>query len=118
MNKVQEAIKMIKEFRDLLNTIVNDGVNTDGDADILYSTDIENGRDLLNRTSNFENLLSEAEPVSTFNSRSTFSGPTEAVDLINQQADPIEALLAVVRANVEIGEFGFAADVIRDFGLQ
>ncbi|MEB0032887.1 hypothetical protein QN372_19235 [Undibacterium sp. RTI2.1] len=58
----------------------------------------------------------EMEAIPVFDAGRQFDSPTEAIALIMQQSNPTEALLAVVRANVEAGECGFASEVIRDFG--
>lgn len=141
ISAMQLAVEVIEELRYRLHTIVNDGVNTDGEADILYYFDIEQGRELLSRTSNFKDLLGvatedrkntqetdelqaqasntnldEDAATSNFDPGKSFDSPTEAIDLIQQQPDQIEALLAVVRANVQHSEFGFASEVIREFG--
>lgn len=51
----------------------------------------------------------------TFNPHAEFSSPTEAINLIAAQPDLLEAMLSVVRSNVEIGKFGFASQVVNDF---
>jgi hypothetical protein len=58
-------------------------------------------------------------PIETmnFDPGASFDSPRQAVDLINLQPNPIDALLAVVKANVEYSEFGFASEVISEFGL-
>lgn len=47
-----------------------------------------------------------------------FESVNEAVDMILDQDRPEEALLAVVRANVNFGEFGFAGEVLQEYGSR
>jgi hypothetical protein len=56
--------------------------------------------------------------VTKFDAGQQFDSPGEAVALILTQNDPMEALLAVVRANVEVDEFGFASEVVSEYGVQ
>ena len=51
-----------------------------------------------------------------FNPDSEFTSPADAVKQIRQQPDPLAALMAVVKANVEKSEFGFASEVILEWG--
>lgn len=51
----------------------------------------------------------------TFDPAAQFDSVEQALALIQAQASPTEALMAVVRANLAMEENGFAADLIRDF---
>lgn len=53
----------------------------------------------------------------SFSPERHFNSPIEAVELINQQPVPVDALLAVVRANIELEEFDFASDVVQEYGV-
>lgn len=61
-------------------------------------------------------ISDEAADTTIFDAGRQFDSPNEAIALIMRQSDPTEALLAVVRANVEADECGFASEVLRDFG--
>jgi hypothetical protein len=50
------------------------------------------------------------------NQPSYFSSPENAIAYIKGQPKPVDALLDVVRANIEIEEYTFASDVIQEFG--
>lgn len=53
-----------------------------------------------------------------FDPAQQFDHVSDAVDLINQEPSPIDALMQVIRSNVENGEFGFASDLVAEFGLN
>ncbi len=50
-----------------------------------------------------------------FNPHQGFESPTEAIALIAKQPDRLAAMLAIVQANIEMGEFGFASEVVEEF---
>ena len=41
-----------------------------------------------------------------------FDSPTEAIEYCEQQKDPMKAMWAIAKANVEAGEYGFASEVV------
>jgi len=47
-----------------------------------------------------------------------FDSVTEALEIIEIQADQMQALKDIVSANIDNGEFGFAAELIQEFGGQ
>jgi hypothetical protein len=49
-----------------------------------------------------------------FDASQQFDSVNEAIDLCKTQPDSMEALKAIVLANIDIGEFGFAADLCRE----
>ena len=56
---------------------------------------------------------SKSTPVKFDPSRS-FESPAEAVEYAKQQRDPIKAVKAIIIANLDMGEFGFASEVCRE----
>ncbi|MEB0118662.1 hypothetical protein QN395_19435 [Undibacterium sp. RTI2.2] len=89
-SNVDEARRIKKEF-------LNEGI-------AAYIADHENNM-----------IGDEIEATPVFDAGRQFDSPADAIALIMRQSDSTEALLAVVRANIEYGEFGFASEVIREF---
>lgn len=50
-----------------------------------------------------------------FDPSQQFDSVQEALDLIAKQPDQVEALKQIVCSNIDYGEYGFAAEVCRDF---
>lgn len=48
----------------------------------------------------------------TFNPTRAFDSPQEAIDLILTQENPLDALKAVVDANITYNEFSFVAELV------
>ena len=60
-------------------------------------------------------FLSGAE-AELFDATRSFESIQEAVEYCRRQECPLNALKAIVVANMDMGEFGFAADMIREAG--
>jgi hypothetical protein len=43
-----------------------------------------------------------------------FSSPSEAISYAETQPDPVDAAKQIVAANIDWGEYGFAAEVCRE----
>jgi len=54
----------------------------------------------------------------TFDPQQTFESVQEALDLICAQSTPLEALMKVVKHNIEVGEFGFSGELILAFSIS
>lgn len=48
--------------------------------------------------------------------KAEWESPSQALEWIREQSDPLEALKKVVEHNIEAGEYGFAAELIQEFG--
>lgn len=51
-----------------------------------------------------------------FNPAQGFDSPKQALNLILQQPDPHESLMAVLNANILVDELGFASELIQEYG--
>lgn len=49
-----------------------------------------------------------------FDAYRQFDSPTQAIEYCEQQKDPIKAMWAIVHANYDMGEIGFASEVLRE----
>lgn len=56
------------------------------------------------------------QSIPCFNQSSYFSSTANAISYIKGQPKPVDALVELVRANVEINEYAFASEVIQEFG--
>ena len=56
--------------------------------------------------------FASAECVDKVSLPTEFNSPTEAVEFCQAKPDPTTALMELVRHSVEVGEFGFAAEMI------
>ena len=67
--------------------------------------------------SDFTSLISSAlQPgVGTFDPAASFDSTDEALKAICLQSDPLATLLAVVKSNIQAGEFGFASEIVKEF---
>lgn len=57
-------------------------------------------------------------PPLTFNPSRGFDSIQEALELIYAQPDPMRALLAIVEANIRMGESDFAGSLVTSFDLS
>jgi hypothetical protein len=49
-----------------------------------------------------------------FDPNQSFESATEAIELCKQQPDPRKAAMQIVNANIDMGEYGFAAEVVQE----
>jgi hypothetical protein len=47
-----------------------------------------------------------------FNPKQSFDSPQQAIDLCKKRKDPIEAAKQIVSENIDMGEYGFASEVV------
>ena len=52
--------------------------------------------------------------MSKFDPNKSFESPMEAVDYCNEQVLPMDAFKAVVLANIDEWEFGFASELVAE----
>lgn len=57
------------------------------------------------------------EQTTPFDPAQSFMSPEDAVKLIMLQQNPHESLIAVINANIQIEEYGFASELITEYGL-
>ena len=50
----------------------------------------------------------------SFDPYRVFKSPYEAIEYCEKQKDPMKARWAIAKANVEMGEYGFASEVVRE----
>lgn len=50
----------------------------------------------------------------TFDPYRGFESPREAIEYCEKQEDSMKAMWAIAQANVEMGEYGFASEVVRE----
>ncbi len=48
----------------------------------------------------------------TFDPHRQFDSPSEAIEYCEKQKDPMKAMWAIAQANVDMGEYGFASEVV------
>lgn len=89
-------------------TVYNTDINDDVAQGTYDTTD-------LVKLSKYRELEAKLPPPLTFDPNRGFDSIQEALDLIYAQPAPMQALLAIVEANIRMGESDFAGSLVTSY---